>query len=86
MATTPREILRATHCILDLGCTRAMGSRRAIEKLVKVASSHGLECEMLPTYGMFSFANGNTSRVKEKCRVWFHSVPPTCTDFDIVEG
>ena len=42
-ASAPGEILKATHCILDLGCTRAMGSRKAIEKLVGVASAYGLE-------------------------------------------
>jgi hypothetical protein len=69
-----------TSVILDLGCTRAMGSRQAIEKFMRAAAKHHLKCEILPSH-----ANSETTQVKEKCRVWFPTTPPCSTDFDIVE-
>jgi hypothetical protein len=74
-----------TSVILDLGCTRAMGSRQAIEKFMKAAAKHHLQCEILPSQVTFSFANSETTQVKEKCRVWFPTTPPCSTDFDIIE-
>ena len=74
------------HVILDLGCTRAMGSRKAINALIAAAPYHKLWTEILPSQGTFSFANSQTSRVTQKCRVWFPtSVEPIWTDFDIIE-
>ena len=37
------------------------------------------------THAEFSFANGHTSTVTEKCRIWFPADPPCCTDVDICE-
>ena len=73
------------YAILDLGCTRAMGSRKAISRFVKEAPNHGIQCEILPSSGTFNFANSQTSNVTEKCRVWFPTTPACSTDFDIVE-
>jgi len=67
-----------TSVILDLGCTRAMGSRQAIERFMKAAAKHHLGCEILPSQVTFSFANSETTQVTEKCIVWFltnHPVP-----------
>ncbi len=55
-----------TYVILDLGCTRAMGSRKAIHKLVDAASHKGVCCEFLPPGALFNFANSQTTRCKEK--------------------
>ena len=49
-----------TVCILDLGCTRAMGSRRAVEAFCSYVDSHpnsGLWSEIQPTSSRFFFAN-----------------------------
>ena len=74
-----------THAILDLGCTRAMGSRPAITAFMSAATKRGLVCEVLPTQGKFNFANSQTTTCTEKMRVWFPTQPPVSTDFDIVE-
>ena len=74
-----------THVILDLGCTRAMGSRKAIESFMTASVQKGLECEVLPTNGVFNFANSQTTTCREKMRVWFPTHPPCWTDFDIIE-
>jgi hypothetical protein len=62
-----------------------MGSRVAVEAMMKAAASDGIKCEILPTHATFRFANSQKSIVKWKCRVWFPTTPPINTDFDIVE-
>ena len=73
------------YVILDIGCTRAMGSRPAVEALAQAAPAVGIWCEFLPTYTVFSFANSAQTVVKEKCRIWFPTSPPCSTDIDICE-
>ena len=58
-----------TVCILDLGCTRAMGSRRAVEAFCSYVDSHpnsGLWYETQPTSSRFFFANSQQSKCTEK--------------------
>jgi len=54
-----------THAILDLGCTRAVGSRPAITAFMAAATKRGLVCEVLPTQGKFNFANSQTATCTE---------------------
>ena len=45
-----------TVCILDLGCTRALGSRKAVDAFCRYADSHpnsGLWYEIQPTSSRF---------------------------------
>ena len=64
MSTNP------TYVILDSGCTRAMGSRFAIDRLVKACTnhrySHLIKFTKEASNNKFSFANGESSHVKEK--------------------
>ena len=64
MSTNP------TFVILDSGCTRAMGSRFAIDRLVKACMnhrySHLIKFTEEASNNRFSFANGESSHVKEK--------------------
>ena len=59
-----------TYVILDSGCTRAMGSRFAIDRLVKACQnhpfSHMIKFTKEDSHNRFSFANGESSNVKEK--------------------
>ena len=59
-----------TYVILDSGCTRAMGSRFAIDRLVKACMnhrySHLIKFTKEASNNRFSFANGESSHVKEK--------------------
>jgi len=59
-----------TYVILDSGCTRAMGSRFAIDRLVKACTnhrySHLIKFTKEASNNKFSFANGESSHVKEK--------------------
>ena len=59
-----------TYVILDSGCTRAMGSRFAIDRLVRACTnhrySHLIKFTKEASNNRFSFANGESSHVKEK--------------------
>ena len=59
-----------TYVILDSGCTRAMGSRFAIDRLVRACQnhpcSHMIKFTKEESHNKFSFANGESSHVREK--------------------
>lgn len=52
--------LNPTHVILDLGCTRSMGSLRAIEAFIEAAKPYGIRCEWKRCWTHMSFANGQS--------------------------
>ena len=52
-----------TYVILDLGCTKSMGSRYAVNKFMKAARIHGLDYELVPYTSTCSFANSETTSV-----------------------
>ena len=65
-----------TVCILDLGCTRAMGSRKAVDAFCRYVDSHlnsGLWYEIHPTSSRFSLGTlGNRNvlrRVSSSCTI-----------------
>ena len=79
-----------TVCILDLGCTRAMGSRRAVEAFCRYVDSHPnseLWYEIQPTSSRFFFANSQQSKCTEKLVIcmYDHGWNTQFTEFDIVE-
>ena len=79
-----------TVCILDLGCTRAMGSRRAVEAFCRYADSHpnsGLWYEIQPASSRFLFANSQQSKCTEKLVIFMYDNgwKTQFTEFDIVE-
>ena len=61
-----------TYVILDLGCTKSMGSRYADYAIVHSSSK-------------FSFAKSETTTVHQALKVWFPTQPPMFTLVDIVE-
>ena len=79
-----------TVCILDLGCTRAMGSRRAVEAFCRYVDSHPEAClwyEFRETSSRFFFANSQQSKCTEKLVVFMYDYywNKQRTEFDIVE-
>ena len=76
---------RVGWAIIGIGCTKATGSRPAIEALAHAAPSVGISCDFLPSRTVFSFANSAQSVVREKCRIWFPTSPPCSPDIDICE-
>ena len=64
-----------TVCILDLGCTRALGSRKAVDAFCRYADSHpnsGLWYEIQPTSSRFFFANSRQSKCTEKIVIFMY--------------
>jgi hypothetical protein len=68
-----------SYVVLDLGCTRSMGSRRAITRLLAACQNTGVTYEILPVSSKFSFANSQTAHVYECVRIWFNTNPPCHT-------
>ena len=62
-----------------------MGSRIAVDKLRHELRADQFYIEILPTNSNFNFANSQTTKCTEKCRIWFPFCPSFWTDFDIVE-
>ena len=66
-----------TYVILDSGCTRAMGSKYAIDRLVRACQNHP-NADLVyftrePSQSRFSFANGQQSSVHEKLIIHFRN-------------
>jgi len=79
-----------TVCILDLGCTRAMGSRRAVEAFCSYVDSHPnsrLWYEIQPTSMRFFFANSQQFKCTEKLVIFMYDNGwnTQFTEFAIVE-
>ena len=73
------------YVILDIGCTRSMGSRHAVEAFRRHCKEFNIATEILPSSSYFTFAGGGGTKIYEKCRIWFPTEPPTYTDVDICE-
>ena len=74
-----------TFVVLDLGCTRAMGSRHAVTAFIQMCGQFGITYQFFPSDAHFSFANSQTAIVKEKIRIYLPTKPPCWTEFDILE-
>ena len=82
-----------TYVILDSGCTRAMGSRFAIDRLVRAYQNHSyshlIKFTKEASHNKFSFANGESSHVKEKLVIYLknpkHPTGWISTSVDILD-
>ena len=78
-----------TVAILDLGCTRAMGSRNAVNAFCDYVDNHdcGLWYKIEPTSSRFFFANSQQTKCTEKLVIHMYdkSWSVHTTEFDIVE-
>ena len=74
-----------THVVLDLGCTRSIGSRAAIERFKKHAWYYGVTTEFCPCHESFVFANSETETCKERCIIHFPTTAPFSTKGDVLE-
>ena len=78
-----------TVAILDLGCTRAMGSRNAINAFCEYVDKHdcGLWYKIEPTSSRFFFANSQQTKCTEKLVIHMNDKAWSVhtTEFDIVE-
>ena len=84
VATTLNLANHPTHVVLDLGCTRSIGSRTAIERFKKRAY-YGITTEFCPSSKSFVFASSETEKCKESCIIHFPTIPPCSTKVDVLE-
>ena len=73
------------HVILDLGCTKAMGSMRAVVAFIEYAWYFGIWAEWLPCNTIMSFANSQCVTLKWCVRIHFPTNPPVSTVVDVHE-
>ena len=74
-----------THVVLDLDCTRSIGSRKAITRFKKYALYYGITTEFCPCNKSFVFANSETETCRECCIIHLPTKPPCSTRVDVVE-
>ena len=74
-----------THVVLDLGCTRSIGSRTAIERFKTHAWYYGITTEFCRCNKSSVFGNSETETGKESCIIHFPTIPPCCTKVDVLE-
>ena len=76
------------YVILDSGCTRAMGSRYAIERMQRYVHDHcpgKIKFTFSPSGTKFSFANSQSARITEKVTLWFDTTPPANTTIEVLD-
>ena len=72
MASVPLNLANhPTHVVLDLGCTRSVGSRAAIKRFQKHALYYGITREFCRCNKSFVFANSETETCWESCVIHF---------------
>ena len=82
--------LTPTSMVLDLGCTRAMTSKRAAQGLMEFCDAHpdcGLWYRLHQNTSQFTFANSESASCKQKIVVCMYDrdYAIQSTEFDIVE-
>ena len=85
MASVPLNLANhPTHVVLDLGCTRSIGSRAAINMFHKHVLYHGISTEFCRCNKSIVFANSETNLFG---KLFFHipTTPPCSTRFDVLE-
>ena len=74
-----------TRVVLDLGCTRSIGSRSAIERFQKHSWYYGIATEICRCNTSFMFAKSETETCLESCIIHFPTTPPCSTIVDELE-
>ena len=86
MASVPLDLANhPTHVVLDLGCTRSIGSRAAIKRFQKHALYYGITTEVCRCKNPVVFANSETETCWESCIVHFPTTPRCSTRVDVLE-
>ena len=86
MATAPLNLANhPTHVVLDLGDTRSLRSRAAIERFQKYAWYYGFTTEFCRCNKSFVFASSETETFVESCIAHFPTAPPCSTKVDVLE-
>ena len=74
-----------SYVIADIGCTRAMGSRFAVEKLQQALVPLGATIEWRTCTTRMTFANNDTSYLEWCVVITFPTNQPVCTTIDVLD-
>ena len=86
MASVPLDLANhPTHVVLDLGCTRSIGSRAAVRRFRKHALYYGITTEFCRCNKSFVLANSETETCLESNMVHFPTTPPCSTGVVVLE-
>ena len=86
MASVPLDHANhPTHVVLDLGCTRSIGSRAAIKRFQKHALYYGITTEFCRCKNPVVFANSETESCCKSCIIHLPTTPPCSTRVDVLE-
>ena len=86
MAAVPLNLANhPTHVVVDLGRTRSIGSRAAIEKIKKHAWYYGITTAFGRCNKSFVFANSEMETRMESCIIHFPTAPPCSTQVAVLE-
>ena len=86
MVTTPLNLANhPTHVVLELDCTRSIGSRAAVDRFKKHALCHGITTEFCRCDKSFVFANSETETCMESCIILFPTTPTCSSKVDVLE-
>ena len=86
MASVPLDLANhPTHVVLDLGCTRSIGSRATIKRFQKHALYYDITTEFCRCNKSFVFANSETETCWESCIIHFPTTPPCSTRVAVLE-
>jgi len=77
--------MQPTYVIMDLGCTRSMGSLPAIEAFEWAAFDYGIYCTWEKCKTIMSFADSRTEVLNWCVKVHFPTNPPVTTTIDVHE-
>lgn len=75
-----------SYAILDLGCSRSTGSRKALEAFEWAAWYHGITCEWKQCWTRIAFANSKSEWLELCVVVHFPTNPPESTTIDVHEA
>jgi len=85
-ALKPIEMrMSPTYVILDIGCTRSMGSMRAVIEFEYAVWKYGITCEWKRCNTLMSFANSDSTILKWCVVITFPTAPPVSTTVDVHE-
>ena len=79
MASVPLNL------VLDLCCSRSIGSRSATRRFQKHALYYGITTESCPCNKSSVFAHSETGTSLERCIIHFPTTPPCSTRVDVLE-
>ena len=86
MASVPLDLAHhPTHVVLNLGCTRSVGSRKAIRRFQKHALYFGSTTDIFPCNMSFVFAKSETETGRESCIIHLPTKPLCSIRVDVLE-